>query len=46
MGPSSDPMAVVDSKLGVHGIENLMVADASIMPNITRGKIIVDYFMP
>lgn len=38
MGPSSDPMAVVDSTLKVHGIEGLRVMDASIMPTITNGN--------
>ncbi|MBT5110785.1 MAG: choline dehydrogenase [Rhodospirillaceae bacterium] len=36
MGP--DPMAVVDEKLRVHGIEGLRVADASIMPTLTSGN--------
>lgn len=34
----SDPMAVVDAQLRVHGIENLRIADASIMPTLTSGN--------
>ena len=33
-----DENSVVDEKLKVHGIENLRVVDASIMPNITSGN--------
>ncbi|MEM7105770.1 MAG: GMC family oxidoreductase N-terminal domain-containing protein [Bacteroidota bacterium] len=33
-----DEMAVVDNQLRVHGIENLFVADASIMPKIVTGN--------
>ncbi len=38
MGPSSDPMAVVDQHLNVHGMENIKVADASVMPNVIRAN--------
>jgi choline dehydrogenase len=34
----SDPMAVVDDQLRVHGIGRLRVADASIMPTLTSGN--------
>jgi len=38
MGPDSDPMAVVDAKLRVRGIDGLRVADASIMPTLIGGN--------
>ena len=38
MGPSSDPMAVVDQYCRVHGLEGLRVIDASVMPEITRAN--------
>jgi choline dehydrogenase len=31
-------MAVVDNELKVHGIEQLRIADASIMPTLTSGN--------
>jgi choline dehydrogenase len=34
----ADPMAVVDARLRVHGIDGLRVADASIMPTLTSGN--------
>lgn len=38
MGPDSDPMAVLDAQLRVRGVQNLRVADASIMPTIIGGN--------
>lgn len=39
MGVESDPFAVVDPKLRLHGIHGLRVIDAAIMPTITNGNI-------
>jgi choline dehydrogenase len=38
MGPASDPTAVVDAHGKVHGLDNLYVADASIMPVVPRAN--------
>ena len=38
MGPASDNMAVVDEKLRVHGMSNLWVGDASIMPVVSHAN--------
>ncbi|HTE35991.1 MAG TPA: GMC oxidoreductase, partial [Reyranella sp.] len=38
MGLPSDPMAVVDERLRVMGLEGLRVVDASVMPSITSGN--------
>ncbi len=38
MGLTSDPLAVVDERLRVHGVQNLRVIDASVMPTITSGN--------
>ena len=39
MGPKTDPMAVVDERLRVHGLQGLRIVDASIMPKMTSGNI-------
>jgi choline dehydrogenase-like flavoprotein len=38
MGAAGDPMAVLDSRLRVRGVENLRVCDLSAMPNINAGN--------
>ncbi len=40
-----DKMAVVDADLKVHGIDNLRVVDASVMPSITNGNIYAPVMM-
>ena len=39
MGAADDPMAVVDPENRVIGVENLRLADSSIMPQITNGNL-------
>ena len=41
----TDPMAVVDPQLRVHGLEGLRVVDASVMPSITNGNIYAPVMM-
>ena len=38
MGRDDDPLAVVDARLRVRGIDGLRIADASVMPTITSGN--------
>ncbi len=38
IGSKDDPMAVVDPQLRVYGIDNLRIADASVMPVITNAN--------
>ncbi|MFP4367403.1 MAG: choline dehydrogenase [Bacteroidales bacterium] len=40
-----DDMSVVDSELRVHGVANLRVVDASVMPYITNGNIYAPVMM-
>jgi 4-pyridoxate dehydrogenase len=39
MGVASDPMAVVDAELRVHGTEGLRIVDGSVMPDLVGGNI-------
>ena len=45
MGPASDPMAVVDQHGRVHGLQNLRIVDASVMPNCIRANTNVTTMM-
>jgi len=45
MGPSSDPLAVVDQHGKVHGLEGLRIVDASIMPDCIRANTNVTTMM-
>ena len=45
MGPAEDPLAVVDASGNLHGLDGLMIADASIMPFVTLANTNVPAFM-
>jgi choline dehydrogenase len=45
MGPATDPLAVVDSGLRVHGVEHLRVVDCGVMPTLTSGNTNVPVVM-
>lgn len=45
IGPRSDPMAVIDSRFRVHGVEGLRVVDASVFPRIPGLFIAVPIYM-
>ena len=45
MGPASDPLAVVDQHLRVHGMQGLRVVDASIMPDCIRANTVATTIM-
>ena len=44
MGPTTDHLAVTDANGRVHGFDNLYVGDASLMPTIPRGMIILTVY--
>ena len=45
MGPASDPMAVVDPELRVHGVDRLRVVDCGVMPTLVSGNTNVPVVM-
>lgn len=45
LGHADDPKAVVDQRLAVRGTKNLLIADASVMVNVTTGLTNLTAFM-
>ena len=45
IGPAGDPLAVVDSRFRVHGVERLRVVDASVFPRIPGFFIVTPIYM-
>jgi choline dehydrogenase len=45
MGPASDPLAVVDAELRVHGCDALRVVDCGVMPTLVSGNTNVPVVM-
>lgn len=45
MGPATDPLAVVDAQLRVHGTERLRVIDASVMPQVPSANTLASTLM-
>jgi choline dehydrogenase len=45
MGAADDPLAVVDGRCAVHGVDGLYVADASVMPTMVRANINLSVIM-
>jgi choline dehydrogenase len=45
MGRAGDSMSVVDQHGRVHGIDNLRIADASVMPQLVRANTNVTTMM-
>lgn len=45
MGPQEDPLAVVDARLRVHGVQGLRVVDCSVMPTLVSGNTNIPVIM-